>query len=300
MIVFPLVLFFILGYLFKVHFAYTENAGKILTRLIINITLPATILISTSNTKDIAHVLYIPLVAVVIQLLMFVIFYLLARKLKLAPETESVFVTIPLITNTLLFMAPFFYLAYGDQGLTRVVLYDIGNAFTIYFFAQAIFIFYGKGHFNLFSSIKPILASVPLWAFFLGLIISLLDLSIPEMFLKPLSILKEVNVFLPMFILGFYFQPTLKQIKLVLFSVTFRMLLGLAIGVVVSFLLTNSMDRITVIMAASAPIGLMSLIFSAEYEKDTQFASSIVSYSMILGLIMCTILDHIFRIIGWV
>lgn len=299
MIVFPLALFFTLGYLFKRYFSYHENTGQILTRIILNVTLPATIILSTSNTKNISQSLYLPFIAIIIQLAMFIVFYTLAGKLKLPETTESVFVTVPLISNTLLFLAPFFYLAYGDQGLTRVILYDIGNAIMIYFIAQGIFIFNQHSRFNYAGSVKAVLTSAPLWAFFIGLLLTALDVAIPEFLLKPLGVLKEVNVFFPMFVLGFYFRPTFDRIKFVLFTVFFRMFLGLPLGLAISFLFSNPLDKLTVIMASCAPIGMMSLIFSAEYKKDTFFASSIVSYSMILGLILCSFLDYFFRGLGW-
>lgn len=298
MVVFSLALFFLLGYFFKTWFSYSEDqAGQILSRIILNVTIPATIFYSASNTQNISEAFLLPVAAILIQLFMFGIFYLLARKFQLERDTECVFITTPLITNVLLFMGPFFYLAYGDEGLTRLIFFDMGNAMTIYFIAQPIFRFSGLRNLNFLSSLKMIFSSAPIWAFILGLLFGGLGLSIPDVLQEPLHILKEANIFLPMFLLGFYFHPSLEKIRLVLFTVFFRMLLGLLIGVGISFLFPNPMDKITIIMCTSAPIGMMSLIFSSEHRKDIPFSSSIVSYSMLIGLVLTFVLDFVFKAI---
>lgn len=299
MVVFSLVMFFLLGYFFKTYFSYSEDqAGQILSRIILNVTLPATIFYSASTAQDISKSFFLPVAAILIQLFMFGIFYLLARKFQLERDTECVFITTPLITNILLFMGPFFYLSYGDQGLTRLILFDMGNAMTIYFIAQPILRFSGQKNLNILSNMKMILSSVPIWAFVLGLFFGGLGLAIPDFLQEPLHILKEANIFLPMFLLGFYFHPSLEKVRLVLFTVFFRMLLGLLIGVGISFLFPNPMDKVTLIMCTSAPIGLMSLIFTSEYRKDISFSSSIVSYSMLIGLVLTFVLDLFFKGIG--
>lgn len=298
-LVFPLIIFSLSGYFFKVIFSYSEDMGQILNKIILNITLPATIFLSfATSPQKIAQAGFLPVAGFSIQLSIFIVFFLLGKNLELDKKTECVFITNPLISNTLLFLAPFFYLAYGDVGITRLSLYDIGNAITIYFLAQTIFKSYEKKKFDFFSALKALLSSVPIWAFFLGMIVGELNLTVPEYILKSIAILREVNVFLPMFVLGFYFKPITSNLKLVLGTIFSKMFLGLLIGIGVSFMFHSPMDKITVIMGASAPVGVMSLIFASLYEKDTEFASSLVSYSMILGLIMISILNYFFGLFG--
>jgi predicted permease len=143
-----------------------------------------------------------------------------------------------------------------------------------------------------------ILSSIPIWAFSLGLLFGGLGFLIPVALEEPLRILREANVFLPMFLLGIYFHPSLEKIRLVLFTVLFRVPLGILIGIVVSLLFLDPMDKVTVILCTSAPIGLMSLIFASEYKKDIRFSSSVVSYSMLISLVLTSALDFIFTAIG--
>lgn len=294
-LVFPLFLFALMGYFFRIIFTFSEDMANILNKIILYLTLPATIFLSVSgSTKDIGQAFYLPFVCLLIQLTLFSIFYLTSKKLKLRKKTECVFVTAPLISNTMFFLAPFFYLAYGEAGMARLSLYDIGNGITIYFLAQTMFRFYDKRGLDALLALMNLLKSPNIWALILGILAGIFDISLPSLIIDPLSILRDVNVFLPMFVLGFYFRAEFSELKLALGTIFSRMLLGLTMGIGFSFFFSNPIDKVTIILASSAPIGLISLLFAVEYEKDSGFASNLVSYSMIVGLLMISILNYIF------
>lgn len=67
MVVFSLGLFFLLGYLFKTYFSYSEDqVGQILARIILNVTLPATVFYSASNTENVSQSFLLPVAAIII------------------------------------------------------------------------------------------------------------------------------------------------------------------------------------------------------------------------------------------
>jgi predicted permease len=291
----PILVFFCLGYAFKTLLNCPENTGQFLSKLILKVTIPATIFLSVNNTEHIRDSLLIPAAAFGLQVAMFGIFLYIAKKLALSRADECIVSAMPLIANTLVFMAPFFYLAYGDEGLTRVVLYYLGNAITIYFLAPIVYNAYGSQKLDLLSGLKTIYTSFPVWAFVLGLIWNALDLGIAEPVAKTLNILKESNVFLTMFFLGFRFMPRLNQGKLVFTAIALKNIFGFLAGVSVCLLFSNPLDKITIIMGAMAPVGVMGLIYAEVYLKDTHLASSLVSYSMVVGVIIYTILLSFFQ-----
>ncbi|AGA68692.1 hypothetical protein Desdi_1179 [Desulfitobacterium dichloroeliminans LMG P-21439] len=165
--------FFLSGYLFKRYFSYSEDqAGQVLSRIVLYITLPATIFYSASGTKAVSQSFLFPFVAILIQLAMYGIFRSLAPRFKLEKDTECIFVSTPLNSNIMLFLSLFFYLSYGDPGLTRLILYDIGNSFTIFMIMQPLYRFANQGKNNFLAGIKMVFRSVPIWAFFLGITFS--------------------------------------------------------------------------------------------------------------------------------
>lgn len=76
------------------------------------------------------------------------------------------------------------------------------------------------------------------------------------------------------------------------------MFLGLCLGLGISCLFTEPIDKITIILGSSAPVGAVSLVFASIYGKDTKFASNLVSYSIAFGIILLIILEYSFSAFG--
>lgn len=221
--VFPLILFFMIGYFFKVRFKYAEIMGQIITKIILYITLPVTVFLSfVSSTKNLGSAVYLPIIGLIIPLILFSITYFVSRKLHLDEKAECVFVTSPLITNIMFFLSPFFYLAYGDVGVTRLSLYALGNSISIYMIAQTLFISYENKKFNLITGLKTLSMSVPIWGVVTGAVVGGLEIVIPEFMMEPLKIIREVNTFLPLFVLGFYINPVLDKTKYIFNAIFYK------------------------------------------------------------------------------
>ena len=292
----PILVFFSLGYIFRTFLKYPGNIGDFLTKLLLKVTIPATVFLAVVNTKDLADSWLIPVAAFILQMLLFVVFLFIAKQKSLPKSEECVIAAVPLIANTLIFMAPFFYLAYGDAGVTRVILYYIGNAITIYFVAPVVYNSYGSNTLDLSSGLKAIYTSFPVWAFVLGLVFNLLGICIPDPIEETCRVLKEASAFLAMFFLGFRFIPHLEDKKLILSTVAMKNVLGFLVGALFSFLFANTLDKITIIMGAMAPIGVMGLVYADYYLKDSRLAPGLVSGSMVVGIIVFTLLISFFQI----
>lgn len=291
----PILVFFVLGYIFKTYLKFPDNIGEFLTKLLLKVTVPATVFLSVVNTKNLSDSWLIPVAAFSMQMVLFLIFLLITKQRHLPKNDECVIAAVPLIANTLIFMAPFFYLAYGDIGVTRVILYYIGNAFTIYVVAPVIYNAYGNNTLDLASGLKAIYTSFPVWAFVLGLIFNLLSWGIPAPLEETCRVLKESTSFLAMFFLGFRFVPHLVEKKLIFSTVAMKNIFGLGVGLLFSLLFTNNLDKITIIMGAMAPIGVMGLVYAEYYLKDSRLAPSLVSSSMIVGIVVFTLLISFFQ-----
>ena len=267
-------------------FHFSDDVGSFLTQLILKVTIPATIFLSLINIESIAQSLLIPVAAFCLQMLMFFIFLLISKMRKLSSADECVTATVPLIANTLIFMVPFFYLVYGDEGMARVIFYYIGNALTLYIVAPFVYNRYGKKSLNLAANLKNLYTSFPLWAFLLGLIGNYFGWNLPALVTETCLILKTANVFLTMFFLGFRFSVCLEAQKLALSTIALKNLLGLIIGILFSFLFVDHLDKAVIIMGAMAPIGVMGLVYSEQYLKTSSLSPSLVSYSLVIGVIV--------------
>ncbi len=298
-LVLPLAAFFFLGYYFRVRLSLPVESGQILTQIIFYLTLPATVFLSFhGNVENLGNAVLMPFLAVIINLTLFFINRPFAARLKIHENARVVFSTAPLITNVMLFLSPYVYLAYGGEGLVRLSLYDAGNAFTVYMLAQPLMAMDAGGRFSYKDGLRAISRSIPMWAIVVGVMVGVMHTSIPNLLLKPLEILRDANAFLPMFTLGFFFSPDTDDLRHILLLAFNKMGLGLALGISLSFLFSDSLDRMILILAASAPLGALSLVLASLYNKDTRFASSAVSYTILIGTILLLLLDYSFRFLG--
>lgn len=298
-LVLPLAAFFIMGYGFKVLLKLPESAGQVLTQLIFHLTLPATVFLSfLGNIDRLGAALLMPLMAILINLTLYLINRPIAARLLIREDARVVFGTAPLITNIMLFLSPYVYLAYGSEGLVRLSLYDAGNALTVYLLAQPLMAVGAGQRPTVLQGFRAMSRSIPLWAVFIGLTAGFLQLQLPEMLLRPLEILRDANAFLPMFALGFYFSPELEDLRHVALLAGIKMGLGLGLGITLSLMFPEALDRMILILASCAPLGALSLILASLYNKDTRFASNAVSYTILLGTVMLPVLDMAFRLTG--
>lgn len=298
-LVLPLAAFFILGYIFRVRLSIPTEAGQILTQIIFYLTLPATVFLSfIGNVDHLGNSLLMPFLAVFINLTLYFLSRPLTAGLRIREEARAVFGTAPLISNIMLFLSPYVYLAYGAEGLVRLSLYDVGNALTVYMLAQPLMARDTGRKVRLLDGLSALTKSLPMWAIVVGLTAGALHLQLPLMILKPLEILRDANAFLPMFALGFYFSPDLEDLRHIALLAFMKMGLGLALGIGLSLLFINPLDKMILIMASCAPLGALSLILASLYGKDTRFASNAVSYTIVIGTVMLPILDFAFRLAG--
>lgn len=290
-ILIPILFFICSGYFIKKFYGMSDDKATVLSKIIFNITLPATIFASFLTTaQTIGQSFLLPIAALVIQLGMFVFFWLIANKFQIRDYQRCVFITAPLIGNIMLFLAPFILLAYGEQALSKLMLYHVGNTLTIYFLAHAIFRQCNDARFALIAGVKETLRSAPVWALILGLLGAGVGVTIAEPIQQILTILKNVNIFLPMFLLGYYFKPLMENAKLVLNTVFLKLSMGLLFGFTVSLVFTDPVDRMIVILCAAAPVGVNSLVYASMYGKDAGYAANLISYSMLAGIILLLIL----------
>lgn len=299
-LVLPLAAFFILGYAFRMGLRIPLSSGQILTQIIFHLTLPAVVFLSfLGGIGQLGSALLMPLLAIGINLSLYLINRPVTARLLIHESARPVFGTAPLITNIMLFLSPYIYLTYGPEGLIRLSLYDAGNALTCYILAQPLMAAGSGKQVTVSDGFRAISRSFPMWALLLGLGAGALQLQLPGMALKSLEILRDANAFLPMFVLGFYFSPATEDARHIALLIFIKMGLGLGLGCLLSFLFSNPLDKMILILASGAPLGALSLILASLYGRDTRFAAGAVSYSIVVGTLMLPLLDWAFRWAGF-
>jgi len=127
------------------------------------------------------------------------------------------------------FLLPFIIAAYGDDGLGRILLFDLSNGLLAFTLVYYLAFKHGKNG-NSRSIFRKFVLSVPLWALLLAFGLNFGGITIEGGVYEFLKILGDLTVPLIMLALGLLFRPRFIMPLSLLSGILIRMMIGLALG----------------------------------------------------------------------
>lgn len=290
----PLILAFFVGILVKRLKLLKKEDAHVLLRFVLSVSLPALTILAIYRVVVSADMLLIPVLAMAIVISMYLISQLANKLLKLPRAMFGSFLVGTMIMNSA-FALPFFHAAFGDEGLARASLFDIGNTFMIFTFTYFNAIKYGDNSHSDKISWNKFLKLPPLYAMLIAFVIKIAGIKLPPVSINFLELLGTPTTPLVMIALGLYFEPRLKNMGKAFVAIFIRMGLGLGIGYLLSLMLgLQGLTATTVTVCAALPIGFNTLIFADLENMDSEFAATMVSFSIIIALFYLPLLIYIF------
>ena len=284
----PIIILFIIGFILKYLNLFKKEDADTFLKLNFYIAIPALIIISITKIQLQKQFILFPIIAILIILATYFISKLALKYLKLDNNSAAVFLIATMIMN-LGFAVPFVLAFYGEEGIARLSLIDIGNAFMTFTFVY--FIACKNNPQNKTKMLKKIIFSPPLIAVIIAIILNIAKAKIPETATSFLQIIGYMSIPLIMLSLGIYFSPKLMNPKVIASAIAIRMLFGFLLGyIIIKLFNIQGLNSIIILIAASAPIGYNTVTFSSLEKLDIELAATLVSYSIIIGLIIIPIL----------
>ena len=289
--VIPIIIIFFLGYFLKKIKLFTSSTADTLLKIVFYVTLPALTFLSGSTAELSLQFFYLPIIAIAIVLIIFFVSYPISKKFNLPKATQGTFLVGTLIMNTG-FTLPFVLAAYGNQGLAIYTIFDFGNTLMIFTFAYYFAIKFGKNEKSKIP-IKKFLLLPPIWGLILGIIFNLLKFELQPTVLNFLEIVGKPTIFLVILSLGIYFSPKVTNLEKMLTVFSLRIGLGLCLGfIAVNIFNIEGIMRTLIVIFCGAPVGYNTLIFASLEELDKEFAASLVSISLLLGIVYVPLLIY--------
>lgn len=281
----PIALIFFLGILLRYTNLAKKEDGDFLLKLNFYVALPALSILSLSSASLSWHLIYFPLIGIISILATYLIALIIGKNIAFNRQTFGVFVIGSMIINTG-FSLPFLIAAYGQEGLIRKIIFDLGSDTMTYTFMYYLACKYGHKQQDLSFILKKIILSPILFSFLIGILLNIFSIHLPEIvinFLKPLS---NLVIALILIALGIYFNHKLFHFsKLIIFPMLIRTFGGLILGIIlVSLFGLVGVDRNAAIILSSAPIGYMTLTLASLEKLDVEYAATIVSVSVFSGI----------------
>ncbi|MGB9768587.1 MULTISPECIES: AEC family transporter [Dictyoglomus] len=282
------VLVIIIGYIAKKIKLFPEDTGTVLSRLVIYITLPATVLkvfISSALKLDL---FIVPLISFFFGLLIFLIGFLLLNNLELEDRLKWTLLIGICGYNVGLFSYPFIKSLYGDEGLLYMAMFDIGNSFIVFGLSYALSLVSEDGwSFNKTSHLlERVFSFFPLQVYIISILLSLLKVNFPEIFISLISQLSIPNSTLALFTLGYFldFRLNKAEIRALIYGTLIRFIPGIIFSLVLRSIWHSLMVKI-ISIGVLLPAPLVVVIYSNEKGLNSKFASFYVSLTILLGII---------------
>ncbi|MCB2295569.1 AEC family transporter [Clostridium algoriphilum] len=289
-----------IGYFLAYRKLLDEKAIKLITIIVINISLPMMMLNTIMNnfTKqkliDDSSGLVVPFLTIGI---CFVIGKIVAKLAKVKISRRGLFVSMFFNSNTIFMGLPVNLELFGEKSVPYVLLYYIAN--TTFFWTLGVYEITKDGNkstINFFSIdfIKKIL-SPPLMGFLVGMVLVLLNIKLPSFIMNTSKNLGNLTTPLSMFFIGASIYYV--NLKLVKFSLDIVLVLigRFAISPVIVILVVNlfpipDLMRSVFIIQSAMPVMANTAIIAKAYESDYNFASLMIAISTIGTLLVIPIL----------
>lgn len=279
----PIILYFFIGYILKNFNILKKEEASVLLKLIFYLMSPAVIITSVSTMKFSKTLIYYPISAIYIHIIMFFIGKIASRGIKLNEKEKKVFRGASLIMN-LTFILPFFISFFGEKNVYLLSLFDAGNLIMITTVVYSIFVSEKNDNFK--RKVIKIIKSPLIIALVIGIIINISEINIPKGLKITLEQIASVTGVLIMIALGAYFTPKFSKLKLSLIIVGLKMIGILIVGTVVGKILPlDEMGRTIILLGALSPVGNNILTYTFITNGDMELAINVVSLSIIISFI---------------
>ncbi|MCK4281358.1 MAG: AEC family transporter, partial [Candidatus Lokiarchaeota archaeon] len=233
----------LIGFILKKANIIKEENGKIIAKIIFNVTLPAIILKVTSTIEFNLSLSLIPLIHIIFGLGMLGIALILFRNY---PRNIKGLILMTVIGFNVVHLAfPLVEGIWGEEGLQYIVLVDAGNALTVFLFCYIVGCIFSPALNNEEKNVdfkhvaKRLLKSAPLISYVIALTINFSGIIIPIFITDILDIFARANTALTLLLLGIYlsFKFEKAEWNVILKVLIIRYLIGLSIGLSLFFFL---------------------------------------------------------------
>jgi len=257
-----------------------------LAALVFSISLPATILVSLDEIQFTDEAWKLPLAACFVTLPMLVVAWQLSQLLHLPRPTRGAFLLGTGCINSIYFAYPVILATFGDEGLARAVLFDLGQTTLTLTLLYGLALWHGTGSIHAGSAMQRFIAAPPLWALIGILVLKLFGLHLPIWLRELLIPIHMTTTPLASLVLGLSIRLSGQgNLRLAALGVLVRMGVGVVLGFGAAEVLhLAGVERAVVILVAGMPSAVTAVIFAAETGLDEELVASIVGLSVGAGV----------------
>lgn len=282
----------VLGYVLRRIGFFKEEDFKVLSKIVIKITLPAAIVYSFSGKEIDPSMLLLGLIGLGGGVIYMLLAYVLNRRNGKEQQAFEILNTSGYNIGN--FTLPFVQSFLGPMGVITTSLFDTGNACVCLggSYSVASIVKENSG-FSIKRILKALSKSVAFDCYVVMITLNLLHISLPAPVVSFAEIIANGNAFMAMLMIGVGFKLTgdKKQLGSIIRILLVRYLVALIIAVGAFYLLPFSLEvRQAVVILAFSPIASAAPAFTEELKGDVGLSSAVNSISIVCSIIFIVLL----------
>ena len=278
-----------------------KSSNSLFTKLLINIALPATLILSINSDftrrEFLALAPNVILPAMVILTLM-ALSFITAKVIRIEKKDIGLFIGLCSMSSTIFFGIPITLAVYGSHGLPYALMTYASQ--TVIYWTLGLYLlekdsFEKSDGSSVFGTVMKEIINMPLIAFFVGVGILLMGIPVPQVINEFLNTLGGMTSALAMLVVGtIIYLSGFKKITItkgLIFVVIFRFILApvavLLLGKL--FAIDTEMIKITTLIC-SLPVPNTTVILAEKYKVNVLFATESLSASIAIYLVFLPVI----------
>ncbi|WP_423792457.1 AEC family transporter [Methanocaldococcus indicus] len=303
MIILTIITLVLFGYLLKFFNIVEEEHSKILSRIVVHLTMPATIfltILKNLNSSEIFTFLKLPIVIIITFSFCGLLAYIVGNYLlKLDRESLGGFILVCMLANTGFLGYPVILGLFNTEGLVRAIFCDLGSVFVTMLLGSYVGIKFGCGEGK--NIIVEMIKFPPLVVGILSIILVLFNFDLnylPKFFLKSLEYLSSATVPLIMLSLGLSLSPRAIKYSIVLSFIVciFRFILSPTSAYILSSIFNiTGLEKKVLLVESSMPSAMMSFVLGSIYNLNIKLISSAIFITTLTSFLVIGFWEFVFR-----
>ncbi|MBE6485895.1 MAG: AEC family transporter [Methanosphaera stadtmanae] len=277
-----------LGYILKRQDILTAQDSKILSKIVLTVSLPSLVFVNLSTANINSDMLVLPFAAFLLSIICMVIAYLFCKSRGYSKVKTWTIMIACAMMNTGFFGFPITLGVFGNEGFLNAIFFDLETTVIFVIFGMVLVSLFGG---NRKEVLKQAVGFVPLWAVILALIFNFLNLEYGYVIETSLNYMGQATIPLIMISLGLTldFNEIKHSIGDSLFVAFVKLILApIIIFFILSAINLGGLSFKVAILEAGMSTAMNALVLAITYDLDTKLMSSVIFTNTILALVTLT------------
>lgn len=286
-------LMILVGIILKKTKVLSEDHSSLLSKIVINISLPALIFINISTASISSEMIFLPLIAFGVSLLCMLIAFIYSRIRSYSKVKTWTIIILLSLMNTAFIGYPIVLGVFGNEGFLNAIFFDMAIALMFVFFGIVLSTLF-EG--NKSEVLKNALKFVPLWAVLFGLLFNIFDIPLGYVLESSLEYLG--NSAIPLIMLSLGLTINFKDFKSYLTDTVFvlssrLLIVPILLYIVLVYFGFDGMILQVSVLEAAMPTAMNALVLAITYDLDVELVSSVIFATTLLSVLTLPLIINI-------